>query len=174
MRLEIETTHAASSPFFFASGRRKPDSYRFERVKGAEHLHRYVVEDVNSEKAADTLKDLGLRLQQVDIPVTFRIVVEPKDLDGAPTIAALQAEVRKGDEAVAKLTAALETARKKNATPKVEAETTGKITDEQVTMLTERDALIELLAPFAAAETDTPVTVLVKIVEAYKKAAKKK
>lgn len=173
MRLEIETTHAASSPFFFASGRRKPDSYRFERVKGAEHLHRFVVEDVNSEKAADTLADLGLRLQQVDIPVTFRIVVEPKDLEGASTIAALQEEVRKGDERLAALAKEWEAARKKKgAEPK--AETTGKITDEQVTMLTERDALIELLAPFAKDEADTPVTLLVKIVEAYKKAAKKK
>lgn len=172
MRLEIDTTHAASGPYLFASGKKRPDSYRFERVKGAEHLHRYVVEDVNSAKAAEILQDLGLRLQQVDIPVTFRIVIEPKDLEGASTIAALQAEIRTSDERMAELAKQLAAARKKKgAEPK--AETTGKITDEQVALLKERDELVELLAPFATEDTDTPVTVLAGIIVANEKATKK-
>lgn len=169
MIVQIDLHHVASGPFFFASGKRKPDAYRFERVKAEAHIHRLVIEDATGEKAVDVLKDLGLRLQQVDIPVHIRIIVEDSDRDGAEELAEAKAAAASFAETIDGLTGELETLRAKKAeAPKAETGGT-KITDAQIEMLLEHDEMLALLAPHVAKEEDTPLDVLRRVLKSLPK-----
>lgn len=168
MKLQIDLLHVASGPFFFASGKLRPDTYRFERVKGNEHIHRLTVDDVTGEKAETILKDLGLRLQQADHPVLFKIIVEDTDLDGSAAIVAARGEVSRLSQEIQTLQAELKAASKRQPAPAAAPSTGTPITPAQLEFLTERDAMLDLLIPHAKGE-DTPLEVLKRIVEAHGK-----
>lgn len=165
MKFEIDLLYVTSGPFFFASGKRKPDAYRFERVKGKEHVHRLTVQ---GDKSDDILADLGLRLQQIDIPVLIRVIVEPGDLDGAEAVEKATVELATLNATIVELQAELAIAKEKKSTPTPVPTVKSGPTKEQEAMLLEQDAMREVLAPFAEGD-DTPLDVLKRLVAATTK-----
>lgn len=165
MKIHFTLTNVASGPFFRVSGKLKPDKYLFERVPGANHLHRMTID---AEDAPAVFDDLALRTQQLDIPVGISIEMEKGDLGTKATKALIQekedviVELNRKLEAGAVLIRNME--KKVREIPKV-APKAGRITSEQLEQLQERDELLEAIRPFAG-DDETPLQVLIRITTA--------
>lgn len=158
-KIQFITEHAASSAFFRASGKSKPDKYLFHRLPNAQHLH---VLEIDSADIEEVSRDLALRLHDVDQPVFIKVLIEPTDIAPDEHIDALEKELAELKIAMADVRQERDEALGRvieltDAAPKL-----GGLTPEQIAFLGERDAMLKLLVPHAGAE-DTPLDVLERL-----------
>jgi hypothetical protein len=163
MKVLLTLRNIASGPYFLVSGKTKPDKYRFERVPGQAHLHRLTVDP---KEAPLVLNDIGLRTQQLDIPVEISFLIEDSDLDSGELLAAKEETIAAKNLELENLQRQLdhETSRK---TPPKQQGGGRRITDEELEMLKERDDMLEALTPIAQDE-ETPLDVVKRLITAHK------
>lgn len=162
-RLILE--NAGGGSHFLASGRLLPDHYRFERVAGKEHL---VALDIPGTKIEEVSRDMLSLYGMPDTIVAMILIPEEGDAAGAAeeVMNKLREESQAVKSQILAANAEIESLRKQLAeavAPKATTEAeAGRLTDDQLAMLGERDQMLELLKPLAE-EMETPLDVVIRL-----------